>query len=213
MRASNLDHLVVVAPTLAAGAQYVEERLGVVMQPGGKHPRMGTHNLLLRLGDCYLEVIAPDPDAPAPTRPRWFGLDDLEPRTAPCLAHWVARTQRLDRADASLTQTFGTIESMSRGTLSWQISIHADGHLPLGGMLPSLIDWGDAQHPALHLIDRGCRLQRLEIAHPDPASIRQQLDAIGFSGPIACMAAAHPGLLARIETPNGLKTLCCAASP
>lgn len=69
MRRASLDHLVVVAPTLAAGAQYVEERLGVVMQPGGKHPRMGTHNLLLRLGDCYLEVIAPNPDAPAPTRP------------------------------------------------------------------------------------------------------------------------------------------------
>lgn len=24
----------------------------------------------------YLEVIAVDPDAPAPTRPRWFSLDD-----------------------------------------------------------------------------------------------------------------------------------------
>lgn len=207
MRRASLDHLVVVAPTLAAGALYVEERLGVAMQPGGKHPRMGTHNLLLRLGDCYLEVIAPDPDAPAPTRPRWFGLDDLEPRTAPCLAHWVARTQRLDRADASLTQTFGTIESMSRGTLSWQISIHADGHLPLGGMLPSLIDWGDAQHPARGLTDRGCQLQRLELRHPDPALLRQQLEAIGFSGPVAVIPGDGSGLLACIETPRGPKTL------
>ncbi|HCV79405.1 VOC family protein, partial [Pseudomonas oryzihabitans] len=56
MRLSRLDHLVIVAPTLAAGARYVEERLGVALQPGGQHARMGTHNLLLGLGDGYLEV-------------------------------------------------------------------------------------------------------------------------------------------------------------
>lgn len=207
MRASSLDHLVVVAPTLAAGAQYVEERLGVAMQPGGKHPRMGTHNLLLRLGDCYLEVIAPDPDAPPPTRPRWFGLDELGSDAEPRLAHWVARTRGLAEADARLMQTFGRIESMSRGTLAWQISIHADGQLPLSGVLPSLIDWGDARHPAAALIDQGCRLQRLELRHPDAAVLGQQLEAIGFSGPVAVMPGERPGLLAYLETPTGLKTL------
>ncbi|MDQ7911930.1 VOC family protein [Pseudomonas sp. 102515] len=207
MRLSSLDHLVVVAPTLAAGAQYVERRLGVEMQPGGKHARMGTHNLLLRLGDAYLEVIAPDPDAAPPTRTRWFGLDALEADAEPRLAHWVARTQGLAQADARLTQTFGTIESMSRGTLSWQISIHADGHLPLGGMLPSLIDWGDAEPPARGLIDRGCRVQRLELRHPDAVVLGQQLEAIGFSGPVAVIPGEGPGLLACIETPTGLKTL------
>ncbi|NRH41408.1 MULTISPECIES: VOC family protein [Pseudomonas] len=207
MRASSLDHLVVVAPTLAAGAQYVEERLGVAMQPGGKHPRIGTHNLLLRLGDCYLEVIAPDPDAPPPTRPRWFGLDELGSDAEPRLAHWVARTRGLAEADARLMQTFGRIESMSRGTLAWQISIHADGQLPLSGVLPSLIDWGDARHPAAALIDQGCRLQRLELRHPDAAVLGQQLEAIGFSGPVAVMPGERPGLLAYLETPTGLKTL------
>lgn len=207
MRASSLDHLVVVAPTLAAGAQYVEERLGVAMQPGGKHPRMGTHNLLLRLGDCYLEVIAPDPDAPPPTRPRWFGLDELGSDAEPRLTHWVARTRGLAEADARLMQTFGRIESMSRGTLAWQISIHADGQLPLSGVLPSLIDWGDARHPAAALIDQGCRLQRLELRHPDAAVLGQQLEAIGFSGPVAVMPGERPGLLAYLETSTGLKTL------
>ena len=207
MHASNLDHLVVVAATLAAGARHVEQRLGVELQPGGKHPRMGTHNLLLRLGDSYLEVIAPDPDAQAPTRPRWFGLDDLDPLAAPYLAHWVARTPGLAGADESLTRVFGAIESMSRGSLSWRISIQRDGRLPLGGTLPSLIDWGDTQPPAQGLTDRGCQLQRLALSHPDPASIAQQLEAIGFSGPVTVMAAERPGLLAYVETPTGLKTL------
>ncbi|WP_273806277.1 MULTISPECIES: VOC family protein [unclassified Pseudomonas] len=207
MRLSHLDHLVIVAPTLAAGALHVEQRLGVAMQPGGKHARMGTHNLLLRLGDAYLEVIVPDPEASAPARPRWFGLDELAPDAAPRLAHWVARTRGLAQADARLTQTFGRIESMSRGALAWQISIHADGQLPLGGVMPSLIDWGDARHPASGLIDQGCCLQRLELRHPDAAVLGQQLEAIGFSGPVEVMPGERPDLLAYLETPTGLKTL------
>ncbi|MCD0504910.1 VOC family protein, partial [Bordetella petrii] len=55
-----LDHIAVAAPDLASGADWVERALGVRPQRGGAHPRMGTHNLLLRLGpDVYLEVIAP----------------------------------------------------------------------------------------------------------------------------------------------------------
>lgn len=75
MRRSIVDHLVIVSPTLAAGAQLVERQLGVSMQQGGNHPRMSTHNLLLRFGDCfYLEVIAPDPLAPNPGGPGGLGL-------------------------------------------------------------------------------------------------------------------------------------------
>ena len=60
-----IDHLTITAPSLERGAAFVAEALGVALQPGGEHPRMGTHNQLLRLGDdCYLEVIAANPVAP-----------------------------------------------------------------------------------------------------------------------------------------------------
>jgi hypothetical protein len=41
---------------------------------------MGTHNLLVNLASAafpraYLEILAIDPDAPAPRRIRWFDLD------------------------------------------------------------------------------------------------------------------------------------------
>src|SRR3981189_2018524 len=73
----NLDHLVIVAPSLEPGGAHVREQIGMDRQAGGKHPEMGTHNLLLRLGDgVFLEVIAVDPAAGTPAGPRWFGLDD-----------------------------------------------------------------------------------------------------------------------------------------
>jgi len=49
-----IDHITVTAPNLEAGAQFVRESLGVAPQTGGEHPRMGTHNLLLRLGSSTL---------------------------------------------------------------------------------------------------------------------------------------------------------------
>jgi hypothetical protein len=55
---------------------------------------MGTHNRLLKLGaGRFLEVIAIDPEAPAPGRRRWFDLDApfMRQRLArgPDLIHWV----------------------------------------------------------------------------------------------------------------------------
>lgn len=208
MMRSTLDHLVIVSPTLPLGAQFVERQLAVQLQPGGKHPRMSTHNLLLRLGKSfYLEVIAPDSEAPLPTRPRWFGLDELSAQSSPYLAHWVARTERLDSADESLRQVFGDIEPMSRGGLSWKISIQPDGHLPLQGAVPSLIDWGESEHPAKRLDDKGCELHRLEIAHPDPSLVERQLESIGFTGPVSVLRSERYALKAYIATPHGLRIL------
>lgn len=62
-----LDHLVVAARTLEEGVAYVADTLGIEPAGGGAHPSMRTHNRLFGLwGRAYLEVIAADPDAPAP---------------------------------------------------------------------------------------------------------------------------------------------------
>ena len=44
-----LDHLVVIAPTLADGVAWCESTLGVTPGPGGEHPLMGTHNRLIHI--------------------------------------------------------------------------------------------------------------------------------------------------------------------
>ncbi len=54
-----IDHLMITTVALDDGAEYVRKVLGVTPQVGGEHPRMGTHNCLVKLGETtYLEVIA-----------------------------------------------------------------------------------------------------------------------------------------------------------
>src|SRR2546428_8393219 len=154
-----LDHLVVAAATLEQGEDYIESRLGARPLRGGKHVAMGTHNSLLRLGEkTYLEVIAIDPEAVAPARPRWFGLDTAalraELQTAPRLIHWVARTDDIVAARRACPVDCGEIQAMARGAFEWRITIPADGHLPGGGVLPTLIQGADEDHPGGAVPDR-----------------------------------------------------------
>ena len=207
MPSAHIDHLVVTAPSLAAGVAYVRERLGVSPQPGGQHPRMGTHNCVLRLGPaCYLEVIAVDPQSGPPEFPRWFRLDQgcRQPR----LAAWIARTDAL-RAATTAWAAFGRIEPMTRGPLRWEIALPEGGDLPYDGVAPMLIQW-QGPHPAEALADAGCALVSLEGRHPQAPAIEGLLRAIGLREPVP-IAPPDPGqpphLVARFQTRAGLRVL------
>lgn len=203
-----LDHLVVTAASLEAGTDCVQQLLGVPLEPGGSHLRMGTHNALLRLGKArYLEVIAIDPQAPAPLRPRWFGLDRPVALAMPRLAGWVARVEDIQAASIAVHHAFGDIEAMRRGELEWQITIPADGHLPFEGLAPMLIQWAAGPHPAERLQDRGCALVGLEAFHPQAAHINSLLQPLGCQDSYVVSPLAFPRLVAHIQTPGGLRRL------
>lgn len=207
---SYIDHIVVTAPELAAGVAAVETALGVSLTAGGAHRGMGTHNSLLKLGDTtYLEVIAPDPQAPRPPQPRWFGLDRLEADAAPRLAAWVIRTDDIDAASAGYTAVLGDVSSMSRGDLAWRITIRPDGCLPLDGAAPMLIEWQAQPHPAQALPDAGCALAELRLFHPDIEQLRGILTATELeSRPRVHWSGQEPAhLVACIDTPAGQCTL------
>lgn len=211
MLRANLDHIVVTSPALAAGAEYVHRALGAMPEGGGEHPRMGTHNRLLSLGaQAYLEVIAIDPGAPPPGRPRWFQLDDPQMHRAPRLAAWVARTNDIRAALAASPIPLGRVESMSRGSLEWLITVPEDGRLPMDGVAPALIQWPEGVHPTQTLADRGCRLNRLQGFHPAAETINALLAAIDFEGGFS-VAPLPPGerprLVAQIQTPGGPREL------
>jgi hypothetical protein len=208
---SQIDHIVVTAPHLATGADLVRRSIGATPQTGGEHARIGTHNLVFKLGDSlYLEVIAPNPKGPAPGRPRWFELDDVKPDTPPRLAGWVARTDDIRSTLAASSEPLGEIVAMSRGELQWLITIPRDGRLPLGGIGPALIEWLTPGHPAARMVETGCTLARLEAFHPEPSRISALLESLSFEGPISVSpvpAGGRPYLVAHIQTPNGPRTI------
>ncbi|HYD66926.1 VOC family protein [Azospirillum sp.] len=212
---SRIDHVTVAAATLDQGVAYAARVLGVAPPAGGAHPRMGTHNHLMTLGDgLFLEVIAVDPQAPAPGRPRWFALDDADlgadlRARGPRLVTWVARTDDIRATAAASPVDLGPAERMSRGELEWLITIPADGGLPDHGAMPTLIQWPeDRPHPASGMRDLGFRLAGLDIAHPEPQRLQAALDAIGLDRSDGLVTvrpgtAAVPVLSARIRTPAG----------
>lgn len=204
----SVDHLVIGAATLEAGAAWCEATFGVAPGPGGKHPLMGTHNRLLALGSdafarCYLEIIAIDPDAPAPARRRWFDLDDPTLRAAlgeePRLIHWVARCDDLAAECAALAaagidrgEVLAAERDTPHGLLRWRIAVRADGQRLCGGAMPTLIEWG-AAHPADQLPPSALRLAALDVtALPDVAATRLPRGV--------CVGAAFA---AEIDSPNG----------
>lgn len=203
-----IDHLTITAPTLESGAEYVRQALGVTPGPGGEHPRMGTHNLLLKLGEAaFLEVIATNPAAPPHGRPRWFALDDAGAVREPRLAAWVARTDNLRSCPSELLEQLGPVETMTRGVREWLITIPADGALPFGGAMPMLIEWVCPRGPVgAGLPDAGCSLATLGLRHPRPDRLCELLALAGLADPVEATAGA-PGLWADIATPHGLRRL------
>ncbi|MBN2631897.1 MAG: VOC family protein [Rhodobacteraceae bacterium] len=195
-----LDHLAVSCTTVAEGADWVQAVLGLPLVAGGKHPHMGTHNRLLRLGDLYLEVIAIDPGAPAPAGPRWFDLDHFD--GPPRLTNWVAACDDLDAVLAMAPAGAGRAVDLARGDLRWRMAVPEDGRLPFDGAFPGLIQW-QGIHPAQRLPDSGARLLRLDLAHPDADALRAALT--GLDDARVVVTAGPVGLRAQIDTPAGAR--------
>jgi hypothetical protein len=214
--ASHIDHLVVAAESLDQGVQWCEATLGVTPRAGGEHPLMGTHNRLVRISAplhprTYLEIIAINPDAPAPGRRRWFDLDDLELQAAvreqPRLVHFVARTDDAASALKALHRLGiqrGALVQAERptpeGLLRWQISVRADGQRLFYGALPTLIQWGES-HPADSMPESGVALQSLRACHPRLADLQAAHAAIGLQG--IPLEQGAPNLVATLTTPKG----------
>jgi hypothetical protein len=206
-----LDHLTVAALTLEQGVEHVRRCLGVVVPSGGKHPLMGTHNCLMRLGETvFLEIIAPDPAA-TPQRTRWFSLNDSQMRArlnhTPQLISWVVRVPDLKTALQGIDKTVGEAVALTRGSLSWLISVPRDGSMPFGGAFPTLIEWPPGPHPAAQMADLGCRLAHLAIAHPDSVDLSETLAPLFRDDRVSISSNASARLHATIKTPDGLREL------
>lgn len=208
-----LDHLTVIAPTLAEGVAHVRHCLDLDVPFGRQHPYMGTHNHLLRLGsDVYLEIVAIDPSAPPPGRPRWFGLDDSKAVRKAWdaglrLRGWVARVADIDAVLPRHEDVLGQKVRLQAGESHFFFAIPADGSLPAGGVAPSVIDRVGRPPPVTTMADLGARLRDFVIEHPQPDQVIALYEALGISHLPLVQSGDGLRYRALIDTPAGLREL------
>jgi hypothetical protein len=201
-----VDHLLLGVADLDSGTTWIERITGIRPTFGGSHPGRGTRNSLISLGGRhYLEIIAPDPDQKG-------GQSDFDLRslTEPRLINWAAGTTDIDALAQRVRGAGGQVMGPRDGararpdgaTLKWktlglQSSFAQNGVNPI----PFFIQWAsDTRHPSEDS-PKGCRLQSLDIAHPDHAGVAALLKQVGIDG--AVKQAERAVLRATIETPKG----------
>ena len=208
-----LDHITIIAPSLAEGVAHVRVCLDIDVPFGRLHRDMGTYNHLLRLGESvYLEIIAVNPGAPRPTRPRWFGLDDQNAVRAAWdsgfrLRGWVARTTDIDSVLSKREGLLGNKTRLSGGDSFFFFSIPADGSLPLGGVAPSVIDRRGRPPSVASMADLGAELRAIIIEHPNPDDVADLYGKLGVDVPPEVQRGVYFRYRAMIQTPGGLREL------
>ncbi len=207
-----LDHIVLATPDVQASVEKIAAATGIRAELGGHFHGRGVYNHLIALqDDAYLEIIGPDPNQADHEGPLPFGMDDFGDRGAH-VPHWCCKAGGTinERTAAAKAAGFdiGEVRPLGRvladGTrLDWHLTIASWPPL-LGGLVPFLIDWGDARHPSSTAV-KGARLASWHGEHPDLAEVRRAHEALGVElelreGPAAALVAV-------IEGPSGQITL------
>ncbi len=177
-----LDHIVWAVPDLEEGVNQIHADLALEPSRGGSHVGLGTANFILGLGhESYLEVIGPDASQPQHVGPRPFGVD---PATISRLATFAVRVKDIETSSKDLRERGhdpGPWRAMQRALpdgrlLSWKLTQSPEWS---GGVVPFLIEWGDAVHPST-TCTQGARLERMYAEHPDPQRVRDAWFAMGL---------------------------------
>ncbi|MFT5507104.1 MAG: hypothetical protein ACI89J_000168 [Hyphomicrobiaceae bacterium] len=208
---NKIDHFAIGAASLEQGVAALRASLGVEVPQGGKHDAMSTHNCVMQAGnESFLEILSIDPEAPAPSRARWFSMD--EPNTIARLVErpralcWVVGTDDLDAILATSPVDLGEVVNFTRGDRSWRLTVPSDGHLPCGGLLPAFIEWSPGPHPSTGQQNLGVTLDQVKISHPDPIACRETLSALSVAH-LAEVSEGPAGLSFVLTGPNGTVTL------
>ena len=212
MNMLSLDHLTVIAPTLTEGVEHVSDCLGIEVPFGTRHHYMGTHNHRLQVGEnVYLEIVALDPGGVDPGRARWFGVDDSRQVRSDWeqkrrLRGWVAAVVGIE-GFVGRRPEFGEVVQLPFDDPEFAFAIPADGSLPLGGVLPSLIDHRDDPTRMSDIPDLGARLISFSLQHREQEKIRTIYGGLKIDRPPEIRTGAVFRYEAEIETPDGLRTL------
>lgn len=214
-----IDHVLIAVADLSGGARHLEQTYGLRALPGGRHPGIGTGNMIVPLGSSYLELIAVvDPsEAGSPSAQR-VARAVREGRT---FVTWAARTDRLSVLEAHLREVGVPTESQDGArtrpdgvSLRWRTLLLVPFSEP--SVLPFIIEWNvpPGQHPAAAVVEHpsGARaIRRLRLGDPQPAEASRRLASLlgeGIGAFAAVEFAETPGVVAvELDTPGGVVTI------
>lgn len=115
-----VDHVLIVSGDPAAAAEHLFVTTGLASVPGGEHDGLGTRNLIVPLGQGYLEIVEPHDVAAASANPFGrlvlAGLHRAEDEGLPaCLYSWSVSTEDA----AAMAETLNTgVLPLSRAGVS-----------------------------------------------------------------------------------------------
>ena len=208
-----IDHFVIAATSLETGVNHIEKKLGVTMPFGGTHLKMGTHNHLMRIAESvFLEVIAINTDIKPERTPRWFDLDNPQMQNhisqEPKLITWVIRTNNIEKTVKTANIPINNIETVSRGNLTWKITVPKDGSLREDGLFPTFIQWPDDVKPWENMKDLGIRFEQATLKHPAPENLQKSIENIGISDTrISFKKSENKYIKLELQKPNNEKII------
>ena len=213
------DHVLVAVRELAEAARRFETTYGLRAVQGGRHPRVGTANMIIPLGSAYLELIAVVDQEEAQRSPTTRRITRAieDGRT---FATWAVRTENLDALREHLraagvdlaAPVAGARERPDGVTIRWRTQLlAAPGE---ASVLPFVIEWQvpPGQHPAQAPIDHPSRargIRTVRLGDPDPAAASARLRTLlGDDFNAAVERAATSGVTAvELDMPGGVLTI------
>ena len=140
-----IDHFVFGANTLSEGSNTIKKILDEDLSEINVHEKMGTHNRVISLGSCYLEVISLDPKNQNANKNTWFNLGDIVYRKnflkVPKLISFVISSDELNSSIFFEKEFF-----VSRNKYKWffkkpNFEYLNKNNFTNTNLFPSLINW------------------------------------------------------------------------
>ncbi len=210
-----VDHVLLPVADLEEGARTLRERHGLQAIAGGRHPKLGTANMIVPLGRQYLELIAiADPQEAAASR--------LGKRVTRALdegrvfVDWALRTRSVDSLRGKLLAAGWELPPPWEGSrrrpdgqvLHWRTQDVDTGAAWIA--LPFVIEWDvpDGLHPGEAAAEHpsgATALRRVVVGARNPTHVREQLQVLlGESDLYDVRTAASDGIEELVlESPHG----------
>jgi len=212
----SLDHVLVAVGDLGDSARRFTSRYGLQALEGGRHPGVGTANMIVPLESAYLELIAAVDTAEAAETPSGRRIAQAV-AGGHTFAGWAVRTGDLDALRVHLRERGLDLPEPNPGArrrpdgvlLKWRTQFLTPFEVP--SVLPFVIEWSvpAGMHPAeaaaRHPSGAG-RIRSIRLGDPHASRATEQLRVLlGDDIDAVVEDAGSSGVLSvEVETPNGV---------